>query len=134
MLAELQVPAAPPEVRHWAERPPLWLEVRQAAVPPDHALALPDAGGREAIALAEQLHADVLLMDDLGGRQEAQRRHLKVTGTLTVLFLAAERGLVQDFPATLKQLQETGFRASPELIQFFLDRYSRLRRTSEETL
>jgi hypothetical protein len=46
-----------------------------------------------------------------------------------VLFLAAQRGLLEDFPATLLQLQETGFRASPELIQFFLDRYSKLRRS-----
>lgn len=131
VLAELRVQAAPPEVRHWAERPPSWLEVRQVIVPSDRALAVLDAGEREAIALAQQLQAEVLLMDDLGGRREAQRRHLRVTGTLTVLFLAAERGLLDDFPATLQRLQQTGFRASPKLIQFFLDRYSELRRTSE---
>jgi predicted nucleic acid-binding protein len=63
-------------------------------------------------------------MDDLGGRQEAARRNLKVAGTLTVLYLGARRGLVQDFPATIEHLRRTGFRASSEIIQLFLDRYA----------
>lgn len=61
-------------------------------------------------------------MDDLGGRKEAARRNLNIAGTLTVLYLGAGRGLVEDFPVTLKQLVATGFRASPEIIQLFLDR------------
>jgi predicted nucleic acid-binding protein len=38
-------------------------------------------GELSAIILAEQLHADLVLMDDLDGRIEAERRHLKVIGT-----------------------------------------------------
>ena len=63
-------------------------------------------------------------MDDRGGREEALRRKLRITGTLTVLYIAAGRGLVGDFPAILKQLRQTGFRASPEMIQLFLDRHA----------
>lgn len=45
----------------------------------------------------------MLLIDDLGGRKEAARRILNVAGTLTVLYLGAGRGLVEDFPGTLKR-------------------------------
>ena len=40
---------------------------------------------------------------------------------------AAERGLLEDFPGTLQQLEQTAFRASPKLMQFFLDRDSNRR-------
>lgn len=43
---------------------------------------------------------------------------------LTVLYLGAGRRLIGDFPAALNQLLQTGFRASPDLIQFFLDRHA----------
>jgi predicted nucleic acid-binding protein len=128
VLAELRVQAAPPAVRHWIANPPAWLEVRRLSSAFDSSLPTLDAGEREAILLAEELRADLLLMDDLGGRREAQRRRIKVAGTLTVLLLGTERGLIEDFPVTLQQLQETGFRASPKLIEFFLDRYAEWRR------
>ncbi len=72
-------------------------------------------------------------MDDLGGRQEAVRRNLRITGTLTVLYLAAGRGLVEDFPSILKQLLQTGFRASPEIIQFFLHRHAERKKQAPAT-
>jgi predicted nucleic acid-binding protein len=74
--------------------------------------------------LAENLKAGLLQMDDPGGRQEALRRKVRFTGTLTVLYIAAWRGLAEDFPAILKQLLQSGFRASPEIIQLFLDRHA----------
>ena len=124
VLSELQSEAAPPKVKAWMTSRPDWLEVNDTTLPADPSLAHLDAGERDAILLAQSLKADVLLMDDLGGRQEAARRSLKVSGTLTVLYLGAGRGLVEDFPATLKQLLKTGFRASPEIIQLFLDRHA----------
>ncbi len=55
-----------------------------------------DLGERAAIALAETMHADLLLIDEAAGRAEAKRRHLRVTGTLGVLRAGAEQGLVID--------------------------------------
>ena len=124
VLSELQTRAAPPKVKTWISNPPDWLEVSQTVFPTDPTLIHLDAGERDAIMLAQTLKADLLLMDDLSGRQEAVRRNLTIAGTLTVLYLAAGRGLVEDFPATLKQLLQTGFRASPEIIHFFLDRHA----------
>jgi predicted nucleic acid-binding protein len=124
VVLELQAPAAPPNVHAWINDPPNWLEVNDTPFAAEPALAHLDTGERDAILLAQSLKADVLLMDDLGGRQEAGRRNLNVAGTLTVLYLGAGRGLVKDFPATLSRLLKTGFRASPELVQLFWDRHA----------
>lgn len=39
----------------------------------------------EALALAEEVGADLLLINDRQGRREAKRRNLRVIGTLGVL-------------------------------------------------
>jgi predicted nucleic acid-binding protein len=78
------------------------------------------AGESEAIALALELHADALLLDDRKARQEAQRRGLTVTGTLAVLATAARRDLI-DLPTAIARLQQTTFRAPTALIQSLLD-------------
>jgi len=86
---------------------PSWLEVRDAPLsePDDASLAAIDAGEKAAIQLAVALHADLLLMDDRKGVSAAERRGLRVTGTLGVLDLAAERGLV-DFGQRLRSSNE----------------------------
>ncbi|MGA3187602.1 MAG: hypothetical protein ABSF22_10890 [Bryobacteraceae bacterium] len=67
-------------------------------VPPgqaeDDSLKGIDAGERAAIQLAAWLNADLLLMDDRKGVSAAQRKGLRVTGTLGILDLGAQRGLV----------------------------------------
>jgi len=133
VLSEIQTQATPPKVKEWISNRPDWLEVNQTAFPADPNLAHLDAGERAAIILAQNLKADLLLRDDLGGRREAVRRNLKITGTLTVLYIAAGRGLVEDFPAILKQLLQCGFRASPEIIQLFLDRHAKRKKQAPPT-
>jgi len=59
----------------WITSLPQWLQVRHIAVPPDPAPAELDPGEREAIALAETLRADALIIDDKIGRREAERRN-----------------------------------------------------------
>jgi predicted nucleic acid-binding protein len=62
VVRELQAQKTPDAVRQWMSAPPDWLESRQVSVPADLALAKLDAGEREAIALAEALQADALLL------------------------------------------------------------------------
>jgi hypothetical protein len=69
------------------------------------------AGEREAITLAEELHADGLILDDHAARRIAFLRKLPVVGTLGVLAEAAERGLV-DFPRRYRPF------AGDELLRF----------------
>jgi predicted nucleic acid-binding protein len=78
-------------------------------------------GEREVILLAEEISADLLLMDERTGRREAVLRNLFVTGTLGILRAAAERGLV-DGNEAIKRLTETSFRGSPKLLRFMLSR------------
>lgn len=79
-----------------------------------------DAGEREAIILAEELNADVLLNDERRGREIALRRNLPVVGTLGLLERAAEKGLL-DFAETLQKLKATGFFVAPALENDFLE-------------
>jgi predicted nucleic acid-binding protein len=51
-----------------------------------------DAGESEAIVLAQQLRASLLLMDERLGRQTAIRLGLEVTGLLGILAEARKRG------------------------------------------
>lgn len=114
---EMQRAETPAEVRTWIADRPKWLEVRPAQAPV-MALKL-GVGECEAIALALELHADVLLLDDRKARREAQRLGLTVIGTLAVLATAARRGLV-DLAVVIAQLEQTTFRAPTVLIQSLL--------------
>jgi len=117
VVAELTRPASPSPVSAWLSTPPAW--VRVVAVTPEEMTSIPDVldlGERAAIALAETMRADLLLIDETAGRSEARRRHIRVTGTLGVLRAAAEMGLV-DIPALLVRLEATNFYMKPELLE-----------------
>lgn len=107
-------------IRQWINKRPPWLEVRALQRMPEDFPEFLDPGEREAMALSQELNADVLLIDEWDGREEAARRQLNVAGTLRVLASAAEKGLV-DLPTAISRLRATNFRASERLIQSFLD-------------
>ena len=98
----------------WANQPPEWLRI---AGPQSVSLNLTlDAGERDAIALALELSADLILMDEKQGRKVAQANGLKIAGTLAVILDAATRGL-SDGEDALDRLAKTNFYASAELLQ-----------------
>ena len=122
VLEELKHPVAPEPVRDWAAYPPNWLQV----LTPKRSLTLEqlDLGETEAIALAIEMHAEVLLIDDQAGRQEAARRGLKVAGTLSILDEADQAGFV-NFDAALAILRQTSFRVSQAVVAEIKERRSR---------
>jgi predicted nucleic acid-binding protein len=122
VFGQLQVDRTPAIVKQWIASCPDWLEVRRASVPQDLALTELDPGEREAIALAETLRADAVILDDKAARREAERRNLRVIGTLRVLDDAAVAGLV-DLSEALRRLLAAGFYLDPTLVQFLLDRH-----------
>jgi predicted nucleic acid-binding protein len=108
VCGELQHPRAPEVVRAWILTPPHWLEIVAPKQTPDSALIDLDPGERDAILLAQEVGADEVIMDDLDGRREAERRHLPVTGTVGALRAAGKLGLV-DLRAALVRLRNTNF-------------------------
>lgn len=120
VMRELEHPSAPEAVRAWITNVPNWIEVSLISSMPDAELAYLGLGEREAIQLAEEQHADLLLMDERKGRQEAKLRGLRTTGTLGVLLSAGELGLVEPVSAYRRLLTETTFRTSASLEAYFL--------------
>lgn len=119
VVGELSHPLAPAPVRKWIGAPPPWLTI--ARVPPPQADFLPrlDLGERAAIALAEQLGARLIVMDDRAGVTAAAVRNLPAVGTLGVLFRAADRGMI-DLPTAILRLKATNFRVRPEILDKLL--------------
>jgi predicted nucleic acid-binding protein len=127
VLMEMQHPEAPPEVSAWASAPPAWLEAMQ--VQRLDATLAPElgTGEREAISLALEVHADVLLIDERAGRREAEARHIAVAGTLAVLLQASLRGHF-DLPEAMKRLRQFGFRASRPIEELMLARFEQAKK------
>ena len=131
VMTELNHERTPSVVREWFSAKPEWLHVQ---APRQELPSLRDvlgAGELEAIALAAELSADALLMDDRDGRHEAEKRNLAVLGTLRVLADAAEHGFV-DLVVALDRLRQTNFRADDQLIQRLLARLDRPGRGGKE--
>jgi uncharacterized protein len=91
----MQHPEAPTEVRARAYAPPLWLEERQVERVDESLAAELGPGEREAITLALEVRADVLLIDERAGRKEAEERNIKVAGTLAVLLQAFQVWVIE---------------------------------------
>jgi predicted nucleic acid-binding protein len=117
---ELSQPATPEPVRGWIGHRPSWLRVVPVPARPASVL-LPDLdlGEHDAILLALQVKADLVLMDEREGIEEARRLGLTVTGTLGILDRGAERGLIELAPA-IARLRQTNFRVDPELLDRLL--------------
>lgn len=122
--AELNQPETPTSVRAWIAVPPSWMAVRSGPVVTDPALVRLDPGERAAIALAEAVGADAVLMDDRAGMTVALAKGLAVLGTIGVLDRAARRGLV-DLEAAFTRLRATNFRYPAALLDALLEEHRR---------
>ncbi|MBW4464836.1 MAG: DUF3368 domain-containing protein [Pegethrix bostrychoides GSE-TBD4-15B] len=75
-----------------------------------------DAGEAEVIALAVELDADRLLIDERLGRRTALQFNLKITGLLGLLTAAKNLGLIAEVkPALDALMNQAGFRVSQTL-------------------
>jgi predicted nucleic acid-binding protein len=78
-----------------------------------------DKGEAEAIILANESHAGLLLMDDAEGRRIAQTMGIRITGTVGILLLAARAKKI-DLETALDHLLAAGFRLSDREYQRIL--------------
>jgi predicted nucleic acid-binding protein len=101
-----------------------WIQVRSISHP-EQILTLQaetglDVGECAAIVLAEELEADIVLIDEWAGRKVAQSRNLTVTGTAGTLLVAKKRGLISQVKPILDALMAQGMRISNSLYQQIL--------------
>jgi predicted nucleic acid-binding protein len=112
---ELLNRGAPDAVRNWIAEPPEWLDILEPSRKPDSWLARLDVGERDAIALAEELSADQLIVDEIEGRREAERRGIPVIGTIGILREGAMEGLL-DLSSAVERLCKTSSHISPAIL------------------
>lgn len=81
-----------------------------------------DLGESEAILYSDENSADLLMMDEVKGRQVAKQMNIRVIGTLGILQLANEKGLLSgnDVRHTLEVLKTNERHISDELIELVL--------------
>lgn len=74
-----------------------------------------DLGESEAIALAEEISASGLLIDERAARKVAMARKLPLIGTVGILLLGKRRGLLDSVKDILDEMQAQGMRISERL-------------------
>ena len=119
---ELCHPSAPSAVRVWALAKPDWLAISEIPELSDPNTASLDDGERAAIALAELIKADLVLMDDRKGVRISLLKGFEVTGAPGILDLAARRGPI-DLGECFDRLKETNFRYRPQILVDMLARF-----------
>lgn len=101
-----------------------WLQIRDPA-PSSVLVRLSqevDLGEAEAMALAKELRADVLLIDELRGRLVARRESLQVVGILGILSAAKRLRLIPSCGPLVDALRtQANFWVSEDLRRKFLE-------------
>ena len=79
-----------------------------------------DIGEASAMALADEIHADLVILDDGGARKFAEKLQLNIKGSLGVLLNAKKSGVIYEIRPYLEKIQQTNFRISLDLIDRIL--------------
>lgn len=118
--------AMPGEDDIGAARSAGWLRVWTDAVP---RLALPDLDEGEAACIRIAVDVNgragqqaLLLIDEREGRAVATQHGVSIAGTVAVIGLARQQGLVPSARATFERLHRSDFRISAEVIRAVLAR------------
>jgi predicted nucleic acid-binding protein len=76
-----------------------------------------DPGEASALALAYEIDCDYLILDDLEARKLAEKLGLQIKGTVGIIVLAKQQGIVQLIKPYLEKIQLTNFRLSNKVVE-----------------
>jgi predicted nucleic acid-binding protein len=79
-----------------------------------------DPGEIEAIALAQELSASMVVLDDRPARRAAHQLGLNVVGSVGVILEAHQRGLIDTVRPDLDAMVKVGFHMSRSLYEAIL--------------
>ena len=99
---------------------PRWIEAREIFAIPALSRRI-DAGERAAIALATQVSADFVVLNDLAGRMAATDLGLTAIGSLGLLVRAKRGGLIREVRPTVEAMIANGLFVSSKLRREILE-------------
>ena len=86
-----------------------------------------DQGESESVILYKELNADLLLIDDKKARKIAENFDIKCIGTLGILSVAKDKGLINDLRPIFKTFLQNDRYYSIELLNKLLERHNELK-------
>ena len=100
-----------------------WIKVQEVIFSPLLATlqSILDKGETETIALAIEVKADLILLDESDARRVAELYDLPKTGLIGVLIKAKQQGIIQSLEDCLDRLRSTGFHLSTKVYNEVLD-------------
>ena len=119
LFGHIVIPRAVVQEVGLTDSPPPWIESRSltTSIGPRILAASLGTGESEAISLALETQARLIILDDRPARRLAQSLHLPVIGTVGVLVAAKRRGLLVSIRPQLDALMQHDFRISPRLYE-----------------
>ena len=120
VLSELQQPATPRAAYSWAADLPDWVQLRKPAQPIRAELQTLGRGESEAIEIALESSANMVLIEERKASLIAEQAFdLRVIGTLGILLQADAAGFVNGREAFQTLCTQTNFHWTPELKERF---------------
>ena len=118
LFATLLIPPAVARETAAGRTRPTWIHERTLAQPLSSQVlrASLGPGEREAISLALEAHADLLILDDRPAQRLAQALGIPIIGTLGVLFAAKRKSIITAVRPHIDALLAADFRAAPDLV------------------
>lgn len=79
-----------------------------------------DLGESSSIALALSTDNSLLIIDEIKGRKIAIKNGVEIIGTLGILILAKNKGLIDNLEKVIYDLRQNGFHISKKLMDILL--------------
>jgi len=83
-----------------------------------------DKGEASSITLALEYKTATLIIDEKKGRKIAQSLNIKITGTIGLIILGFNKGVIPDVTSLILKLVNKGFRLSDDLMNKIIEKYS----------